>query len=209
MKGFRKTLRAAAAAAVIVVVPACFLFGRDRSGAEPPHFTPDPANKGVGTTLGVGDVFEVKVFGETELSGVYRVSSDGVINFPLVGKVKAEGRSPTELSDDLTAKLKDGFLKNPQVSIFVKDYNSKKVFVFGEVNKPGTFAYDDDMTIIQAITIAGGFLKTAAKNKVSVTRIEDGVEKRVFLSVEDIGRGKEKNFFMKPGDIVFVPESLF
>jgi len=195
--------------ALIFAVPACFLFGRDRSGAEPPHFTPDPAVKGVGTTLGVGDVFEVKVFGEPELSGVYRVSSDGVINFPLVGKVKAEGRSPTELSDALTARLKDGFLRNPQVSIFVKDYNSKKIFVFGEVQKPGTFGYDDDMTIIQAITNAGGFLKTAAKNKVSVTRIEDGVEKRVFLSVEEIGRGKEKNFFMKPGDIVFVPESLF
>jgi len=152
---------------------------------------------------------EVRVFGDADLSGVYRVSSDGMINFPLVGKVKADGLSSTGLADLLTARLKDGFLKDPQVSVFVKEYNSKKVFVFGEVQKPGTFPYEDDMTIIQAITIAGGFTKTAAKNKVAVTRLEDGTEKRVFLSVEEIGRGKEKNFFMKPGDIVFVPESLF
>ena len=187
----------------------CFLFGRNGRDVEPPNFTAGASGKGVSTTLGIGDIFEVKVFGEPDLAGIYRVSSDGQISFPLVGKVKAEGLSSTALSDLLTARLKDGFLKDPQISIFVKEYNSKKVFVFGDVQKPGTFPYEDDMTIIQIITIAGGFQKTASKNKVSVTRIEDGVEKRVFLSVEDIGRGKEKNFFLKPGDIVFVPESLF
>jgi polysaccharide export outer membrane protein len=109
----------------------------------------------------------------------------------------------------LIAKLKQGFLKEPQVSVFVKEYNSKKVFVFGEVQKPGTFMYEEEMTIIQAITVAGGFAKSAAKNKVSVTRLEDGIEKRIFLSVEEIGRGKERNFFLMPGDIVFVPESFF
>ena len=195
--------------AVGLLLSGCFLFGRDGKGAEPPNFAPGASSKGVSTTLGIGDIFEVRIFGETDLSGVYRVSSDGMINFPLVGKIKAEGLSSTALADALTARLKDGFLKDPQVSIFVKEYNSKKVFVFGEVQKPGTFPYEDDMTIIQAITIAGGFIKTASKNKVSVTRIEDSVEKRVFLSVEEIGRGKEKNFFMKPGDIVFVPESFF
>ncbi len=187
----------------------CFLFGRNGRDVEPPNFTAGASGKGVSTTLGIGDIFEVKVFGEPDLAGIYRVSSDGQISFPLVGKVKAEGLSSTALSDLLTARLKDGFLKDPQISIFVKEYNSKKVFVFGDVQKPGTFPYEDDMTIIQIITIAGGFQKTASKNKVSVTRIEDGVEKRVFLSVEDIGRGKEKNFFLKPGDIVFVPESFF
>lgn len=198
---------------VAFVAPAlfggCFLFGRDSKAADPPQFVPETSAKGTSVTLGVSDIFEVKVYGEPDLSGVYRVSSDGLINFPLVGTLKVEGLGATELSELLTKSLKEGFLKNPQVSIFVKEYSSKKVFVFGEVAKPGTYAYEDDMTIIQTITLAGGFSKGAAKNKVSVTRTEDGTEKRVFLSVEEIGRGKEKNFFMKPGDIVFVPESLF
>jgi polysaccharide export outer membrane protein len=159
--------------------------------------------------MGVGDVFEVRVFGEAELSGIYRVASDGTISFPLIGKVQTVGLTVTELTDIITERLRDGFLKYPQVSIFVKEYNSKKIFVFGEVQKPGTFSYEEDMTIIQAITVAGGFTKTASKNKVSVTRLEEAIEKRVFLSVEEIGRGKEKNFFLLPGDIVFVPESIF
>lgn len=197
-------------AVVLALLPlgACVLFGRDKT-AEPPNFAPGTSHRGVSTTIGIGDIFEVKVFGDADLSGIYRVSSDGVINFPLVGKIRADGLSSSALADAIAAKLKDGYLKDPQVSVFVKEYNSKKVFVFGEVQKPGTFPYEDDMTIIQIVTVAGGFTKTAAKNKVSVTRIEDGIEKRVFLSVEDIGRGREKNFFMKPGDIVFVPESFF
>jgi len=166
-------------------------------------------HKGVGTTLGVGDVFEIRVFMEPELSAVYRVSSDGVINFPLIGKITASGLSAIQLADIIAQKLKDGYLADPQVSIFIKEYNSKKVFIFGEVQRPGTFLYDEDMTIIQAITIAGGFTRNAEKNKVSVTRLDDGIEKRIFLSVENIGRGKEKNFFLKPGDIIFVPESFF
>src|SRR6266851_5164578 len=102
-----------------------------------------------------------------------------------------------------------GYLKNPQVSVLLRESNSKKVFVFGEVQKPGTFAYDDNMSIIQAITIAGGFTKTAAKNNASVTRLVAGQEKKIRVAVEDIGVGREPNFLLKPGDIIFVPESFF
>ena len=87
--------------------------------------------------------------------------------------------------------------------------NSKKIFVFGEVQKPGTFPYEDGMSIIQAVTLAGGFTKTAAKNNSNVTRIVDGQEQKIRVPVEDIGVGKEPNFQLQPGDIVFVPESFF
>jgi polysaccharide export outer membrane protein len=100
-------------------------------------------------------------------------------------------------------------MRDPQVSVLVKEYNSKKVFVFGEVQKPGTFVYEDGMSIVQAITVAGGFTKTAARNSTSVTRRVNGQEVKVKVTVEDIALGKAPNFTLDPGDIVYVPESLF
>jgi protein involved in polysaccharide export with SLBB domain len=161
------------------------------------------------TTLGSGDVFEVRVFQEPDLSGAYRLSSTGTINFPLCGTVHLGGLSTDAAAHALTSCLASGYLRNPQVSIFVKEYNSKKIFVFGEVQKPGTFQYEDGMTIVQAITLAGGFGARAAKNSTSVTRSFEGTERRVKVAVEDIGLGRAENFSLRPGDIIFVPESLF
>ena len=104
--------------------------------------------------LGPGDVFEVRVYGEEDLSGEYRVSSDGNINFPLVGKLGVDGKTATEISDEISARLTK-FIKDPSVSVFVKEYQSKKVYVYGRVQKAGTFPYEDGMNIIQAITLAG------------------------------------------------------
>lgn len=164
---------------------------------------------GPASTLGTGDLLEVRVFQEPDLSGTYRLSSEGTIDFPLCGKVALSGRTSSQAADALTVCLKNGFLRSPQVSVLVREYNSKKVYVFGEVQKPGTFPYDENMSIIQAITIAGGFTKLAAKNNISVTRIIEGQEKKIRVPVEDIGVGREKNFMLQPGDIVFVPESFF
>ena len=100
-------------------------------------------------------------------------------------------------------------MRDPQVSVLVKEYNSKKVFVFGEVQKPGTFIFEDGMSIVQAVTIAGGFTKTAARNSTSVTRHIRGQEVKVKVNVQDIALGKAPNFTLEPGDIVYVPESLF
>lgn len=160
-------------------------------------------------TLGPNDVFEIRVVGEQELTGAYRVSSDGAIAFPFCGRVAVAGQTATQVSGLLTTCLADGYLKNPQVTVFIKEANSKKVFVLGEVQKPGTFAYEDGMSVIQAITLAGGFTKLAAKNSVLVTRTVDGKEQRVKLAVDDIGTGKRENFYLQPGDIVFVSESFF
>lgn len=161
------------------------------------------------TTLGPGDVFEVRVFQEPDLSGAYRLSSAGTINFPLCGSVKLGGLATEAAAHELVRCLASGYVRNPQVSIFVKEYNSKKIFVFGEVQKPGTFQYEDGMNIVQAITLAGGFAARAAKNSTSVTRTFDGTERRVKVAVEDIGMGRAENFPLRPGDIIFVPESLF
>src|SRR5581483_7293108 len=91
------------------------------------------------STLGPGDVFEVRVFQEPDLSGVYRVGSDGTIYFPLCGTIGAAGLQASDVGEEIEHCLEAGYLKRPQVSIYVKEYNSKKVFVLGEVQRPGTF----------------------------------------------------------------------
>jgi len=161
------------------------------------------------STLGAGDLVEVRVHQEADLSGVFRISPEGTIDFPLCGKVQLSAKTSSEAADILTSCLGSRYLKNPQVTVLVREYTSKKVFVFGEVQKPGTFPYEENMSVIQAITIAGGFTKLAAKNSISVTRLVDGAEKKIRVAVEDIGTGRERNFFLQPGDIVFVPESFF
>ena len=119
------------------------------------------------------------------------------------------GLSAGAAAEQLRSCLEKGFIKNPQVTVLIKEYNSKKVFVFGEVNKPGTFIFEDKMTVVQAITLAGGFTKTAAQNNTSVTRLVDGREVKMKVTVQDIALGKSTNFNLEPGDIVFVPESYF
>lgn len=161
------------------------------------------------STLGTGDLLEVRVFQETDLSGPFRVSPEGTIDYPLCGKVAVAGKTPSGASDALTGCLKQGFLKSPQVTVLVREYNSKKVFVIGEVQKPGTFAFEDNMSIIQAVSLAGGFTRSAARNNVNITRIVEGREQKTMVKVEDISGGRERNVLLQPGDIVFVPESFF
>jgi protein involved in polysaccharide export with SLBB domain len=178
--------------------------------APSPETLPSPAHIAVATSgLGPGDVFEVRVFQEPDLTGVYRLATDGSINFPLCGRVMLVGLSTAAAAERLVECLGRSYLRNPQVSIFVKEYNSKKIFVFGEVQKPGTFVFEDSMSIVQAVTLAGGFSVHAAKNSVSVTRLVNGEEERIKVAVDDIGNGRATNFALRPGDIVFVPESLF
>jgi protein involved in polysaccharide export with SLBB domain len=166
------------------------------------------ADAGASNTLAANDLLEVRVYQEPDLSGVYRVDPDGHIDFPLCGKVKVGGVTASGAADAITTCLKNGFVRRPQVSALVKEFNSKKVFVFGEVSKPGSFSYEEGMTIIHAISQAGGLTRSASKNSVNVTRVVDGREVKFPVKVEDIVIGREKNFQLAPGDIIFVPESF-
>jgi protein involved in polysaccharide export with SLBB domain len=88
------------------------------------------------------------------------------------------------------------------------EYNSKKIFVLGQVSKPGTFPFEGKMNIIQAVTLAGGFTNMARKNSVIVTRVEDGIERRIRVPVDRISEGLMPNFQLQPEDIVYVPETV-
>lgn len=160
-------------------------------------------------TFGPGDLLEVRVFQEADLSGAFRISPEGTVDYPLCGKVVVSGKTSSETADILVACLTKGYLKSPQVTVLPREYNSKKIFVFGQVQKPGTFPYDEGMNIVQAITLAGGFTRQAAGNSTFVTRKFDNTERKMRVAVEDIGVGREKNFALSPGDIIYVPESFF
>jgi len=160
-------------------------------------------------TLGPGDVFEARVFQEPELSGIFQVGPQGDVIFPLCKRVVVGGLTANGAAEKLRTCLSEGFMRNPQVSVLVKEYNSKKVFVFGEVQKPGTFPFEDGMSIVQAVTLAGGFTRNAAQNSTSITRRVNGQEVKVKVYVQDIALGKAPNVTLEPGDIVFVPESMF
>jgi len=206
MTPLRPTAALAVLAAVVGLTSACAL--RERAPAAlPPAVTtgPPPAS----STLGPGDLFEVRVFQEPELSGMFQIGPGGDIIFPLCKRVELLGLTANGAAERLRACLADGFLRNPQVSVLVKEYNSKKIFVFGEVQKPGTFPYEEGMSVVQAVTLAGGFTRNASQNSTSVTRRVNGQEVKVKVNVQDIALGKASNFLLEPGDIVFVPESLF
>jgi polysaccharide export outer membrane protein len=160
-------------------------------------------------TLGVGDTFDVRVFGEPELSGTYRVGPEGTITFPLAGVISVAGLEPQALAKRIADRLADGILRSPQVTVLVKEQTSKKVYVLGQVSKPGTLTFTPSMTVVEAITAAGGFTPMAAKNDTTITRTEAGQKTTVKVPVEDIGTGKARNVYLQPGDIISVPERLF
>ncbi len=162
------------------------------------------------TTLGPGDIFNVRVFNEESLSNKYQVASDGTIDYPLIGNIKVEGLSPQKITILIADKLMEGkFLKNPQVSVFVDEYKSKQIHILGQVKSPGTFPYQQKMTVLQAVTLAGGFTPIASKNKTTITRLIEGKEIIIRAQVDKISKGEKPNIFLQAGDIIHVPERVF
>jgi len=159
--------------------------------------------------VGVDDTFEVRVFSEPDLSAIYRVAADGTIDFPLAGRIRVAGLRTGEIQAELTERLRQGYIKEPQVSVLMKEWNSRNVSVLGQVQKPGPVAYRPRMTIVDAIALAGGFTGIAAKNAVSLRRESHGrVESRLY-PVADITEGRAPNIPVLPGDVLVVEERLF
>ena len=158
--------------------------------------------------LDTGDVFEVRVYGEPELSGIHRIAEDGTIDVPLVGRLEVRGLNRGQIATKLEDSLRDGFIRSPSVSVFVKEYNSRKIFVLGQVRNPGTFAYVTGMSVVEAITRSGGFLPTANANLVVVTRQVNGEDQRITVPVDKISQGLASNLQLQAGDIIFVSDRL-
>ena len=148
--------------------------------------------------LGAGDRVRVTVFEQDSLTNTYSVNSAGYIAFPLVGSVPARGRSVQELEGALAAKLREGFLRDPDVSVEVDQY--RPVFVMGEVGAAGQYSYVPGLTVQKAVAMAGGFTPRANQGTVDITRDING---KVMT-----GRVVTSDPLM-PGDTVYVRERLF
>ena len=160
-----------------------------------------------------GDVLTITVYEQEDLTTKARVDSKGEINFPLLGTVEVKGRSIDEVQKEITSLLEADYLVDPQVNVFIEEYHPKKVFVMGFVNRPGEYELfrDRPTTVLEAITMAGGFKQGAAQNGTKIIRMEDDKEVTIEVKVTDITtKGyKERDIAIKAGDIIVVPESFF
>lgn len=156
------------------------------------------------SSLGPRDLIQIRVYQHKDLTADFEISPTGQIDFPLVGTLTVEGLVPSQVATLVKRKLAEGYIKSPHVNVQVKAFNSKKVFVLGRVSKPGRFAYSDSMTVIEAVTLAGGFANLAERNYTIVTR----GDRRIPVPVEKIMQGLAANFRLQPGDIVYVPETI-
>jgi polysaccharide export outer membrane protein len=197
--GLRSALRMIATGLIALGWAAC---------SEPPANYPEAGMAEVeDETLGVGDRIEVRVyFGSQEKTSEYSIASTGNISVWFIGEVQAAGKTQAELEQSIQAKLADGYLVNPVVSVDVKEARSKKVSVLGEVKRPGTLAFIGGMTIIDALAQAGGLTPMARKNSVKVTRIEGSKKRAYTVPVKSIAGNRAAMFTLMPGDVVFVPE---
>ena len=165
-----------------------------------------------GFLLGPEDELEITVWKNQDLSRITVIRPDGLISMPLIGDIQAAGLTADALAQRIAERLKQFFATTPSVSVSVKTINSYSVFVLGEVTKPGKYQLKSYITVLQAISMAGGFTAYASKNKLQIVRVaENGDHKRqevhIHLRYDDLvsGRGELGNVVLASGDIVVVP----
>jgi polysaccharide export outer membrane protein len=148
--------------------------------------------------LGSGDKVRVITYGEQELSGEFFVSGDGKVSMPLIGDINAMGLTVPEFQAKVTTALKEGYLKDPKVSVEVLTY--RPFYIMGEVKNPGTFPYTNGLTVMNAVATAGGFTYRANERKVEIRRAEtaDWVTYRLDPTTP-----------VAPGDTIRIDERLF
>ena len=167
-------------------------------------------------TAGPQDVLEVTVFGESDVSGKFQVEADGTFNFPLIGRVRAAGLTLRAIERELHNRLADGFLQNPQVSVSVGSFRSQRIFVVGEVMKPGPYPLTEQMTLIEALATAGSTASSAAGHVVIIRASRsakdagnphaDSEVQQVDLAAFQAG-SLANNVVLRDGDMVIVPRA--
>lgn len=148
--------------------------------------------------LNAGDRMRVLVYGQETLSNIYAVDGAGRISMPLIGSVPASGLTTAELEQEVARRLRNGFIREPNVSIEVEQY--RPFFVLGEVNQSGQFPFVNGMTAQTAIAIAGGFTARAQRDNVEITRQVGGKLVTGYVSVSSA---------LRPGDTILVKERWF
>jgi len=156
--------------------------------------------------IGPSDVLEIQVWKEPDFSRVVPVRADGMITLPLLNDVKAAGSTPLQLKKDLEEKIKD-FVELPEVSVIVKESLSRRIYIIGKVAKPGEYLLSKDMTVLQALSVAGGLAEWADSDDIIIIRRAGGEEKRIPFDYKKVisGRKPEQNIYLQPNDTIIIP----
>jgi len=156
--------------------------------------------------IGEQDVLTITVWREAELSGTVMVRPDGKITLPLLNDVHAAGLTPDELKNSLTEKL-GPFVNSPQVTVAVREINSRKVFIIGQVGHEGSYRINSTTTVLQIIAEAGGLRDFANRKGIYVLRTQNGAQQRLSFNYDQVIRGKggKDNILLRPGDTIVVP----
>jgi polysaccharide export outer membrane protein len=166
------------------------------SGASGPNYV-----------IGAADLLKINVFQAPDLSKTVLVAADGSINLPLIGTVPAAGRSASDLETEIQKRLATSYLRKPQVSVMVAEYNSARVTVEGAVKAPGVFPMRGKTSLIGAIALAGGLDNNMSSDSVTVLRSVDGARQRLAYNLSDIRGGRSSDPEIVPGDVVVVEDS--
>jgi polysaccharide export outer membrane protein len=156
--------------------------------------------------IGAGDVLDISVWKDEALTKSVIVLPDGQITFPLIGKVEAAGKKVSQLKEEMESKLAR-YVTDLVLSVEVKQINSMTIYVIGRVNAPGRFALNGNVSVLQALAIAGGFTPFANRDKVKIFRQDGGKTKVLPFRYSDVADGKklEENIMLHRGDVIVVP----
>jgi|SRR5579883_700823 len=170
---------------------------QQQSLATPTQNAPSVPND-PGYQLGNGDQIRITVFGQPDLTNTYQVDGQGMIQFPLVGRIHAGGMTAAQLQQEIVHKLSPDYIRNPSVSVEVLNY--RPFYILGEVNKAGAYPYVSGMTVNQAVAFAGGFTYRAKDNNFEIDRTENGQRSKIKASGDTP---------VRPGDVITIPERFF
>ena len=178
---------------VLLFLFLCSLWGQDREAVE--------------YKIGAKDLLDISVFGLEELNKTVRVSEEGKISLPLLGEIAVEGLTRAELEIKLSQLLEEKYLQDPQVTVFIREYQSKRVFLLGAVEHPGPYELLGRTTLLQVISQAGGLTNEAGDEILVIRQLEDEEGRSIKISIDDlILRGNTAlNIPLEPNDIVSIP----
>jgi polysaccharide export outer membrane protein len=170
------------------------------------NVTPQPTTEDPNYSIAPEDVLSIEVWKEPEISRTVPVRRDGKISLPLLNDLQAAGLTPTQLGSAIVEKLRTTIV-HPQVTVIVAQMSSLRIYILGQVTRGGAYPLVPAMTVMQALSIAGGFTPYANVKKIYVMRTENGADKIFPMNYKDVisGRKPEQNIHLKPGDTIVVP----
>lgn len=165
------------------------------------------ADDSIGYRIGRQDLLEIRVFGVDEFDQAVRVADDGTITLPLLGRIDVRGMTKSELEQRLAALLGERYIRDPQVSVFVRDYESRRVAVTGAVKNPGTYEMLGRRTLLEMVSMAGGLDGELGHEIFIFRRDDDGGTRRVAVELDRLVYDADPslNHAIRPGDIIYVP----